>query len=199
MFSGIVETTGRVKIIKKDSALCEMTITPDMPFEDLKIGDSVAVNGVCLTITKIFARSFNVEIVPQSLRITNLGELDNGDLVNLERSLQYNARISGHLVQGHVDFVGTIIKIELDGDNAIIAHISIDEKHRKYIIDKGYISLDGMSITVINANSNYISVTFIPHTKKSTIAKNYMVGSKINIELDMLGKYIEKILGKENE
>ena len=195
MFSGIVETIGIIKQVQGGVGSVQLLIEPVMPFDDLKIGDSVAVNGTCLTVTEFTDKSFSVTVVPQTLRLTSLGDLIEDGRVNLERSLRYNARIGGHMVQGHIDGIGSIIDIKEDGRDAIIVRILLPVDLAKYVLNKGYIALDGMSITVIEAGSSYLTVTFIPHTQEVTIVNDYKIGTKINIEVDILGKYIEKLLG----
>ncbi|TAK74986.1 MAG: riboflavin synthase [Gammaproteobacteria bacterium] len=188
MFSGIVETVGLVNSLTYSLDDIKLTITPCEYFSDLKVGDSIAINGVCLTITDLQGETFNVTAVPETLRRSNLQHLSIDCLVNLERAIKANDRIGGHYVQGHVDDMGEIIEIK-----AQIFKISVPSNLTKYIVNKGYIALDGMSITVIEANEKWFSVTLIPHTKKVSIAAHYQLGTKINIEVDILGKHIEKL------
>jgi riboflavin synthase len=188
MFTGIVETIGTIEHIATSGDCMHLTISPLMKFDDLHVGDSVAINGVCLTVTEFSATAFHATVVPETLRLTNLGELALGSHVNLERSMQANARIGGHYVQGHVDGVGEIIDLQTDGETAWIVKIRIPTPLEKYI------GLDGMSITVIETNPTWFTVTLIPHTQDVTIVKHYKIGSKINIEVDMVGKYVEKLL-----
>lgn len=195
MFSGIVEALGVINRIVRHNDCVGFTITPSKVFDDLNVGDSVAINGVCLTVTELFANSFAVTVVPQTLRITNLGLLNEGSQINLERSLCANARIGGHYVQGHVDATGEIIELTSDGSDALLVKISLPLELQKYVVNKGYIALDGMSITVIEASATWVKVTFIPHTQQVTVVNQYQIGSKINIEVDILGKYVEKIVG----
>lgn len=198
MFSGIVETLGIVNSIIQQHDCMLLRITPQMLFDDLIIGDSVSVNGVCLTVTALQENSFDVTVVPQTLRVTNLHKLVTGSKVNLERSLKVGARIGGHYVQGHVDSLGEIIALNSDGNDALIAKIQFPENLKKYVVNKGYITLDGMSITIIETMDSWLTVTFIPHTQQVTVVHQYEVGTKINIEVDILGKYVEKILGEQN-
>ena len=193
MFNGIVETIGRIESLTLQKDCLHLSIAPFNELNDLKIGDSIAVNGICLTITDLTKTHFNVTVVPETLRKSNLIELSEKSLVNLERSMQITHRISGHYVQGHSDGVGEIIEMVQDGQDASLLKIAIPQSIQKYIVKKGYIALDGMSITVIEAEQDWISITLIPHTKKATIAHQYQLGSLINIEVDIFGKYIEKI------
>lgn len=195
MFSGIVECIGTIIALYVDQGCKHFTIAPKVVFEDLVIGDSIAVNGVCLTITSFTDESFSVTAVPETLRLTNLDHLIEGSSINLERSLKMGARIGGHYVQGHVDGTGKILEILHDNSNALLVKISVPLHLAKYIVNKGYISLDGMSITVINATPEWFTVTFIPHTQEVTVVNQYQKGSLINIETDMMGKQIEKLLG----
>lgn len=194
MFSGIVETLGIIRLLNQTIDSISFQIEPQIKFDDLRIGDSVSINGVCLTVTEIFATTFAVTAVPETLRLTNLGELRLGAEVNLERSLLVGARNGGHNVQGHVDALGKIIDIEADGKDAITVKISVPERLGRYIVNKGYIGLDGMSITVIEANKDWFTVMFIPHTQQVTIVKHYQIGTNINVEVDIYGKYVEKLL-----
>ena len=195
MFSGIVESTGVIMSIAEENGCKLFTITPLRMFYDVAIGESIAVNGVCLTVTSFTDEIFYVTAVPETLRLTNLSALAQGDLVNLERSLLPSTRIGGHFVQGHVDGTGQILEIKQDNSNALLVKISIPEYLSTYIIRKGYVTLDGMSITIIDTGADWFTVTFIPHTQVVTIVQNYRVGTSINIEVDMMGKYIEKMLG----
>lgn len=195
MFSGIVETIGTILQIQTINGCKQLHIKPQMQFDDLQIGDSISINGVCLTITQFDINQFIATVVPETLRITNLGLLVQGDTVNVERSLKVNARNSGHFVQGHVDGTGEIIHIQEDNSNALLVKIKANPTLTKYIVKKGYVALDGMSITIIDVCTDWFTVTLIPHTQNATISHQYRKGSIINIEVDILGKYIEKLLG----
>lgn len=194
MFNGIVESIGVIRNVNKSHDCMHFTVAPQMDFNDLNIGDSIAMNGVCLTITQLFVDAFSITAVPETLRLTNLGDLVEGDYVNLERPLRRDSRIGGHYVQGHVDDVGEITQIEEDGDDAWLVTISASPFLTKYIIKKGYVALDGMSITVVDVTDDDFTVTFIPHTQQVTIVQHYEEGTKINIEVDIMGKYIEKLI-----
>lgn len=195
MFNGLVETIGTVNAILPSADCIELLIAPHDTFYDLHIGDSIAVNGICLTITSFDAASFTVVVVPETLRKTNLYNLAIGQQVNLERALKVGDRVGGHYVQGHIDFAGEIQSIDTDGASALLVKIGNPLEYAKYIVNKGYIALDGMSITVIESTPSYFLVTFIPHTQQSTIIHQYKVGTKINVEVDMMGKYVEKLIG----
>lgn len=194
MFGGIVEAIGKVQAIEDNEGCKHVTIHPRPSFNELVIGESIAVNGVCLTVTQFDTDSFSVTIVPETLRCSNFGLLKEGAYVNLERSLTPHTRISGHSVQGHVDTTGEIIAIQPDASSAWLVKIAMPEKLAHYIVRKGYIAIDGMSITVIDTGLNWFTVTFIPHTQAVTITQYYQVGTKVNLEVDVVGKYIEKLV-----
>jgi riboflavin synthase len=194
MFGGIVETLGIVSSIKISPSHIDISITPQLNFTDINIGDSVAVNGVCLTVTAFVNNTFTATLVPETMRLTNLGNLEVGGKVNLERALPANGRLGGHYVQGHIDGCGEILAIEQDGKQALFVKIGIPATLAKYFVNKGYVAIDGMSITIIEATDNWFTVTFIPHTQAVTIVNEYQVGMRVNLEVDILGKYVEKIL-----
>jgi riboflavin synthase len=195
MFNGIVTMTGKITHIEIKEGCHYFIISPKDSFDEIVIGESIAVNGVCLTVTDFTNHSFYVTVVPETLRLTNLGQLVIHDTVNLERPLTLNSRIGGHYVQGHVDGVGRILEIKNDDSDALLVKISLPETVSKYVVAKGFITLDGMSITVIESAPDWFTVTFIPHTQQVTIVHHYRKGTAINIEVDMMGKYIEKLLG----
>jgi riboflavin synthase len=194
MFSGIVESIGVINCLEVSHDCIYMTMTPKILFDDISIGDSISVNGVCLTVTSLNQCSFDVTAVPETLRVTNLRDLSVGSLVNLERSLPAGGRIGGHYVQGHVDGLGVISDIQSEGRNVLLVKISVDRSLAKYMVNKGYVAIDGMSITIIQSAPDWFSVTLIPHTQSVSIVKDYKVGTKVNIEVDIMGKYIEKLL-----
>lgn len=193
MFSGIIETMGRVETVHQTESIKRFKIHAPTLTGDMRIGDSIAVNGVCLTVTQFDSSSFETEAVPETLRCTNLRLLEQNSPVNLERSIRADQRIGGHFVQGHVDDVCEILSIEPEGV-AWLVTLSLPSQLKNYVVNKGYVTLDGMSITVIQAGKNHFSVTFIPHTQSVTITQFYKVGQKINLEADMVGKYIAKHL-----
>lgn len=193
MFTGIIEETGRVVGIKKGAKSSVLQIEGNVIFEDLKIGDSVAVNGVCLTVTDITNRSFFADVMSETLKRSSLGELKQNSAVNLERALAANGRFGGHIVSGHIDGTGTISRIEKE-DNAIWYAIKAPEKLMRYIVEKGSIAIDGISLTVAKAGSGEFCVSVIPHTMRETILAAKGVGSIVNLENDVVGKYIERFL-----
>ncbi len=199
MFTGIVETLGTVKNISSNGGCRRFRIKPDADFTDLAIGDSISVNGICLTVEQLEQDEFYVTSVPETLRLTNLFTLAEDTIVNLERGMLSGTRIGGHYVQGHVDGVGEIIDLQHDGDAALLLKIGLPKNLANYIIKKGFIALDGMSITIVDVGQQWCSVTLIPHTIANTIAKKYYVGSLVNMEVDMIAKYIEKFLDSRHE
>ncbi|MDA8562191.1 riboflavin synthase [Gammaproteobacteria bacterium] len=194
MFGGIVEALGIIKKIHSTKAGVDFIISKPAFFNDLIIGDSISVNGVCLTVTKFLETDFYVTAVPETLRVSNLSELNESEFVNLERAIKLGSRIGGHYVQGHIDTVGRILDINQDGV-AITVKISISSEYLKYIVKKGYICIDGMSITIADILIDSFTVSIIPQTQSTTIVSHYKLNTKLNIEFDVLGKYVEKILG----
>jgi len=193
MFGGIVEAIGVIKTAAEQASCKHFTIELQQMFDDLKIGDSVSVNGVCLTVTRLQEKSFNCSAVPETLALTNLSKRGPGARVNLERALRVNDRIGGHYVQGHVDGTAEICAIETQGAAQRVT-LRIAPALARYLVKKGYVALDGMSITLVEAQDDQFCVTLIPHTREVTIANDYRVGSQLNVEVDILGKYAEKLL-----
>jgi riboflavin synthase len=193
MFSGIVEETGTVEQIAHRPGGTTLTIRAQRVLEDTKIGDSMAVNGACLTVVRHAANTFEVEMAPETLRKTALGGLRLGDTVNLERALTANGRIGGHVVQGHVDASGEVVALQPDGESIIVT-FGAPATLMKYIVPKGYIAIDGMSLTVVDTGPDWFTISFIPHTRAVTIVRDYAPGRRINLEVDILGKYVEKLL-----
>ncbi|MCX7122614.1 MAG: riboflavin synthase [Gammaproteobacteria bacterium] len=193
MFTGIVEEIGIIKMIVAVLLGKRFFIEAKTVLIDLQVGDSIAVNGVCLTATEFTSQGFWVEAVAETLRLTNLGTLEAGSTVNLERAMTLQKRLGGHLLQGHIDATGTILKIEPEGQ-ALLITLSFPAALRKYMIKKGYIGFDGMSLTLIEVYPTEFTLTLIPHTQEVTIAQNYQIGQHINLEVDMLAKYIENFV-----
>jgi len=193
MFSGIVEETGRIEQIAQRSGGTTLTIRARQVLEDARIGDSIAVNGACLTVVRHTTNTFDVEMAPETLRKTSLGQCRLGDSVNLERPLAANGRIGGHVVQGHVDTTGEVIALQPDGEG-VLATFRAPVALLKYIVPKGYIAVDGMSLTVVDTGPDWFTISFIPHTRTVTIVRDYAPGRRVNLEVDILGKYVEKLL-----
>ena len=192
MFTGIIEKIGVVESIKvnNNSFVLEIKINNT----NYALGDSVCVNGVCLTVDKVTSETYSFSVSPETNNITNLKYLKKDSYVNIEASLTINKLISGHIVQGHIDTTSKVVEIEKKDDSWFIK-FSIDLKYSKYLIKKGSISVDGVSLTVNDVSKDEFNVMIIPHTYQNTIFKNYKVGTIVNIEIDILAKYIEK-LGK---
>ena len=190
MFSGIIEEIGTVENIVSLEKSKRITISCKKVLEGVSPGDSISVNGVCLTATKIDQNKFDADIVNETLMKTNLENLNKSSKVNLERALQYNQRVGGHLVQGHIDTVGKIVNIDKTDEWTEIM-IELDSGFKKYCIYKGSIAVDGVSLTIANINENVIKIALIPHTLDNTISSDYSDGQFVNIETDMHGKYIE--------
>lgn len=193
MFTGIVEEIGSLKELSIGSGLGNIEIECNKVLEETKIGDSIAVNGVCLTVNKINSNSFVADIMGETLDRTNLGRLKDGNKVNLERALKVSDRLGGHIVSGHVDGKGQVLSIDKKDDGTWFT-ISADKEILKYIILKGSITIDGISLTVAYVDNEIFKVSIIPHTLKNTILAQKIQGSYVNLENDIMGKYIEKFM-----
>ncbi|KAG2473424.1 MAG: Riboflavin synthase [Nitrosopumilales archaeon] len=194
MFTGIISGTGKVEKIAKNTknrSAIKMTVNLGKCAKGLKIGQSVALNGVCLTVTKLSKNLGRFEMIDETTKKTDLGNLKIGSIVNVERSLKAGERLEGHFVLGHVDGVGTITKIQKK-PKEVQVWFNVPKKLAKYIVKKGSIAIDGISLTVVEAKNNNVSVCFIPHTIQVTNFRTKNVGDKVNIETDILGKYILK-------
>ena len=193
MFTGIVEEIGQIRAVKKGAKSATLTIQGNVIFSDLKLGDSVAVNGVCLTVTEIKNNQFTADIMNETLARSSMGILNIGSYVNLERAMSVKSRFGGHIVLGHIDGVGKISGIKKD-DNAIWYTIKTSKNLMRYMIEKGSITIDGVSLTVANVERDNFSVSIIPHTAKETILYQGKIGSIVNLENDIIGKYIENFI-----
>ena len=195
MFTGIIEKIGKVYSIDKkgDSSVIALQINE----VDYSLGDSICVNGVCLTVEKKHADIYSFSVSPETNNLTNLNQLGKNHEVNIETSLTINKLISGHIVQGHVDTIAEIVEIEKQ-DNSWFIRLKLDKDFCKYIIHKGSITLDGVSLTVNDVTNSGFNVMIIPHTYQNTIFRTYQIGSMVNIEIDILAKYIEKLGNKDD-
>ena len=198
MLTGIIEEIGTVNSIKKGVKSCTLFINANIIFDDLKIGDSVAVNGMCTTVVTINNGVFSVDIMAESLRKTSLGSLQKGDKVNLERAMSASSRFGGHIVSGHVDGVGHIRSFVKE-DNAIWVTIGAGDDILRYVVKKGSITIDGISLTVAMLYKDAFAVSIIPHTAKETTLLTKHVGDKVNLECDIIGKYVEKFVSPKSE
>lgn len=193
MFTGIIEEVGEIKSIKKGVKSAQLTIKGSVVTKDSKVGDSIAVNGVCLTATTISGNIFTVDVMAESMRRTSLGELKSGSRVNLERAMVANGRFGGHIVSGHIDGTGIINGFERE-DNAVWVTVEAPGNILKYIIEKGSIAIDGISLTVAYVDDRCFKVSIIPHTADETTLLTKAPGDIVNLENDVIGKYVEKLL-----
>ena len=193
MFTGIVEEMGSVKSLRRETGAARLTISAITVLTGTVLGESICVNGVCLTVVDLNKNDFSADVAVETLRVTNLGELTIGAKVNLERALQLSARIGGHLVSGHVDAVGRIRERRVEGNGWRIFFDAPDEVLR-YVIKKGSIAIDGISLTVADADRTGFSIAMIPHTAKLTTLGFKSAGDSVNLEADIIGKYVERLL-----
>ncbi len=188
MFTGIVEEVGNVREIASGT----LVVNAETILESLDVKDSVCINGACLTVTGIDALGFEVNVVPETLRRTDLGELSAGDAVNLERSVLLGGRLGGHIVQGHVDGTAEMSSIINDGD-AKLYSFRVPTNVSAYIVEKGFICVDGISLTVVDCDESSFAVTLIPYTADHTVLGTKKIGDTVNIEVDIIAKYVEKL------
>ncbi|PAD68349.1 riboflavin synthase [Bacillus sp. 7586-K] len=196
MFTGIIEEIGTIKNVQGTKDAIIFTIGANKIIEDMSIGDSVAVNGVCLTVTEFHADSFAVDVMPETVKHTSLSMLKNGSRVNLERAMSAHGRFGGHFVSGHVDGVGKIVKKQRVS-NAVYFELEVDEQLTDTLIYKGSITIDGISLTIFGLEKDKVTVSIIPHTLSDTILGLKNVGDIVNIECDMIGKYLKKFINQQ--
>lgn len=193
MFTGIIENAGAVKRITRKGEDALLVIDTSLNLDDIKVGDSIAVNGACLTVTEKTDRSFSADVSAETLARTNLKLLKSGDRVNLEKSLRMNSFLGGHLVLGHVDGLGKIQE-KINKANSLQFCVKIDTELGRYIVEKGSVAVDGISLTVNRCEKNRFYVNIIPHTARNTTLEFKKVADLVNIETDIIGKYVEKFL-----
>ncbi len=202
MFTGLVEEKGQLVSLRRGADSARLKIKAGLIMDGMQVGDSIAVNGVCLTVTAYDIGAFTADVMAETLAKTNLGALQSGDRVNLERALRLGDRLGGHLVSGHIDGVGTIAKME-KRDIATLITITAPPEVMHYIIKKGSVALDGTSLTVVDHNDDSFRVSLIPHTAHSTVLGQKKPGDQVNLEGDMIGKYVERWMSvaghQENE
>jgi len=199
MFTGIIEETGKIKTIKKGTNGAEIEIECSKVLEGARIGDSIAVNGVCQTVTELFQSSFKARVSDETLSVTTFNNLKSAESVNLERALTLSSRLGGHIVSGHIDGVGKFVSKQKLSDFYNLT-FELPEELQKYVVYKGSITINGISLTVAAINDNFVTVAIIPHTFENTNLKSLKEGDFINIETDILGKYVEKLLSaKDNK
>ena len=194
MFTGIIETTGSIlSIDQKDKDSRFVFDTGSMNLEDMKIGDSIAVNGTCLSIIEKTEHSFVADLSGETLNLTTFSNLKEGDLVNLEKAMMLSDRINGHMVSGHVDGIGKIVSQQDEG-RSVKFEISFPASLKKYVSKKGSVTVDGVSLTVNDVNENVFSVNIIPHTLSETIFSEYTADTEVNVEVDQIARYLEKLI-----
>ena len=197
MFTGIIEEMGTVKALRREAGAARLSLSAATVLEGTALGDSISVNGVCLTVVELGKNEFSADVAVETLRVTNLGELKAGARVNLERALQLSARIGGHLVSGHVDAVGRL-REKRDEGNGWRIFFDAPETVLRYVIKKGSIAIDGVSLTVADVDRAGFSIAMIPHTARLTTLGFKTAGDSVNLEADIIGKYVERLFpGKE--
>lgn len=193
MFTGLVEEMGRVDQAIRTGGGQRLTVAAKRILDGLRVGDSIAVSGVCLTVTEHSSEYFRADVVPETMTRSTFGELRPGDRVNLERAMPADGRFGGHMVAGHVDAVGSVIDAKRDGFATLLS-VSVPEGIARYIVDKGSIAVDGVSLTVMTVERSVFTVSIIPHTEGNTTLAFLRQRSRVNIEVDVLGKYVERLL-----
>ena len=195
MFTGIIEEVGHVKALHRGAKSFTLEVEADVVVQDAQVGDSIATNGVCLTVTSLSEHGFTADVMPETVERTALGQLKPGSPVNLERALSLQTRLGGHIVSGHIDGTGRIASRRQD-DTALWLTVECDSKLLRYIVEKGSVALQGVSLTVARVDERSFSVSLIPHTKGATTLHSVRVGDLVNIENDIIAKYVEKLFGK---
>ena len=198
MFTGIVEEVGAIKNIKRGQHSAVLTIHAKTVLEETRIGDSIAVNGICLTVTRLFPDGFSADVMHETLNRSSLAGLSAGSVVNLERAMAANGRFGGHIVAGHVDGVGHISDIRRD-DTAVWYTVHAGPEILRYVVEKGSIAIDGISLTVAYVDNKVFKVSIIPHTGEETTLLKKKAGDRVNLENDLIGKYVEKLLQGQEE
>lgn len=193
MFTGIVEEMGTVRRLNQSPNRCELELSASKVLEGTQIGDSIAVNGVCLTVIRLGEEHFTADVMPETLRRSNLGQLKPGSKVNLERAMAANGRFGGHIVAGHIDGTGKILAMQPEG-NAVLVTISATPELLRYVVEKGSIAIDGISLTVAKVSHTDFTVSLIPHTGEETTLLKHRAGEIVNLETDIIGKYVEKLM-----
>lgn len=196
MFTGIIEEIGTIKSVQSSKDAIIFTIEAKKIVDDMNLGDSIAVNGVCLTVTQFTTTAFSVDVMPETVKSTSLNTLKQGSRVNLERAMAANGRFGGHIVSGHVDGMAKIVKKQRVS-NAVYYELQLDEALTDTLIHKGSITIDGISLTIFGLEKEKVVISIIPHTLSETILGSKDVGDIVNIECDMLGKYIKKFLNQQ--
>ncbi|ACB83722.1 riboflavin synthase [Natranaerobius thermophilus] len=202
LFTGIVEEVGKVLSVNQGPNSISLNIQAEKIMDDIKLGDSISTNGVCLTVSKVGTNNFVADVMPETLRRSNLRYLTTNSWVNLERALRLSDRLGGHFVSGHVDGVAKVISRKHEGNAEIFNFQVVEENERniqKYLVEKGSIAVDGISLTIVACEGDGFSVSIVPHSKENTILETRQVGNYVNIEVDIIGKYVEKLLFQEKQ
>lgn len=199
MFTGLIEEIGIVNHIKQHGEVMLLTIKGKKVLEQIAIGDSIAVNGVCLTVTSYTNNHFTADVMPETFRKSSLSHLSSGHAVNLERAMQAGGRFGGHIVQGHVDGIATIVSKVIDG-NAIVIELQLSsQENMRYMLRKGSITIDGISLTIVDTSDHSVKVSVIPHTLQQTALQYKKAGDIVNIEADIIGKYVDHLMNFRSE
>lgn len=198
MFTGIIEEVGHVKSLRRGAKSFTLEVEASKVMEGTQVGDSIATNGVCLTVTSLTGHGFTADVMPETVQRTALGELSAGSPVNLERALSLQTRLGGHIVSGHIDGTGRISDRRQD-DTALWLTVECDSRLLRYIIEKGSITIQGVSLTVARVDDRSFAVSLIPHTQAATTLHQARIGDRVNLENDIIAKYVEKLLGKNND
>ena len=194
MFTGIVEETGVLRTIAGAGRAGEISVRAKRVMEGTRIGDSISVNGVCLTVTRILPDGFAADVMPETIRRSSLGRCQAGDRVNLERAMPADGRFGGHIVSGHIDGTGTVLSVDREA-NAIRIRIGAGRDILRLVVEKGSVAIDGISLTVVDVDEESFSVSIIPHTAEETTLGERRSGDPVNLETDIVGKYVERLLG----
>ena len=197
MFTGLIEETGKIENTRPIAGGVELTIAAKKILNGLRNGDSFSINGVCLTVTEISSGNFSVDAVGETISKTTIGKLSPGSIVNLETALQLSQKLGGHLVQGHVNGIGSISEIKKLGENFSLS-VAVPTELAKYLIKEGSIAVDGISLTIAQTTENKCTFSIIPHTWKNTNLNTKKAGEKVNIEIDVIAKYVERFLSHSN-
>lgn len=198
MFTGIIEEVGHVKSLHRGAKSFTLEVEASKVMEGTQVGDSIATNGVCLTVTSLTGHGFTADVMPETVQRTALGELTAGSPVNLERALSLQTRLGGHIVSGHIDGTGRISDRRQD-DTALWLTVECDSRLLRYIIEKGSITIQGVSLTVARVDDRSFAVSLIPHTQAATTLHQARIGDRVNLENDIIAKYVEKLFGKNND
>ncbi|OYD09766.1 riboflavin synthase [Paludifilum halophilum] len=198
MFTGLVEEVGRIRAVERRGMAMRLSVACQRVLDDVSVGDSIAVNGVCLTVTSFGKDFFDTDVMPESMKKTNLGRCSVGTPVNLERAVAAGQRMGGHFVQGHVDGVGWI-QSRTPSENAVLFRFEVPDRLTRWMVDKGSVAVNGISLTLVEWEERAFTVSVIPHTLESTQLKDAQPGDAVNIECDMIGKYVAKLVEQSGD